>query len=327
MIRIGLLGASRISRGAILEPARDLEDVIVSTVAARDPDRASQFAREEGIAGVEPNYAALVASSNVDLVYNGLPPSEHARWTIEALKAGKHVLCEKPFAMNADEASAMVEASLVSEGQLIEAFHYRFHPAFQRLLDLVEEGTIGRLQRLEAYFNVPIAYSPGELRYEPALGGGAMMDLGCYPVHWVRTVMQEEPRVESASSVVHQAGVDVRTEADLAFPSGVVAHVHASMAEDLPNGLDDELRLHGEDGEIVFQNPLVPNEGHEIVLRNAAGETREVVPGRTTYHHQLRHVLDVLAGRQLPITGGDDSINNMRVLDHIYAHAGRGSDW
>jgi predicted dehydrogenase len=125
MIRIGLLGASRVSRYAIIDPATGIEGIQVSSVAARDPDRAAMFAEENGIPYVEVDYESLVTSHNVDIVYNGLPPSSHARWSIAALEAGKHVLCEKPFAMNAGEAQAMVGAADRSGKFLIEAYHYR----------------------------------------------------------------------------------------------------------------------------------------------------------------------------------------------------------
>ena len=132
MIRIGLLGASRVSRYAVIEPAAHIDGIEVHTVAARDAARAAAFAEELAIPHVAADYEALIASDAVDLVYNGLPPSSHARWTIAALEAGKHVLCEKPFAMNATEAQAMVDAAGRTGKILVEAYHYRFHPLFAR---------------------------------------------------------------------------------------------------------------------------------------------------------------------------------------------------
>ena len=202
-IRIGLLGASKIARGAVIAPAADIDGVAVTRVAASDRKRAEAYAREHGIPGVEDDYESLVASDDVDLVYNALPPSGHCAWTLAALANGKHVLCEKPFAMNADEAAQMVEASENAPGVLIEAFHYRYHPAFRRLLDILAEGSIGCIQRLSAFFNVTIPHRPGELRHTLELGGGALMDLGCYPLHWVRTVVGEEPDVVSAEATPH----------------------------------------------------------------------------------------------------------------------------
>ena len=322
MIRIGLLGASRVSRYAVIEPARVVEGVEVSSVAARDPAKAAVFAEENEIPHVEADYEALITSDAVDLVYNGLPPGSHARWTIAGLEAGKHVLCEKPFAMNAGEAQAMVDAAERSGNLLIEAYHYRFHPLFTRVLEVSSPGCIGAARELDAHFNVRIRYTPGEIRYDPALGGGAMMDLGCYCVHWVRTVMGMEPRVLSAAAVRHESGVDVEMEAVLEFPGGVRARVRSSMAEDLPGGLDAGLVIKGETGTVTVVNPVAPHAGNELIVETGDGTTREEVGGETTYAYQLRHVRDVVNGAADPLIGGGDAIATMRVLDDIYRLAG-----
>lgn len=322
MIRIGLLGASRISRGAVIEPAARIDGVEVSCVAARDPDRAVGFASEHGIPGVEGDYDALIASDEVDLVYNGLPPSGHASWSIAALEAGKHVLCEKPFAMNTAEAQAMVDAAARTGNVLIEAFHHRFHPAIIRMLELVHGGAIGTVQQLYGRFKHPIAFNPTEIRYVPELGGGAMMDLGCYTVHWVRSVMGIEPEVVSASAAVHDSGVDTSMEAEFAFPGGATAKVECSMSEELPDELDVDLEVAGDTGTLTMTNPLVPHIGSEITIESDGGSVREEFAGEATYFHQLEHVVQVLNGRAAPMTGGADAIGNMRVLDAAYSLSG-----
>ena len=322
MIRIGLLGASRISRGAVIEPAARIDEVEVSCVAARDPGRAAAFAKEHGIPHVEPDYEALVGSDAVDIVYNGLPPSGHAPWSIAALEAGKHVLCEKPFAMNADEAQAMVDAADRNDRFLVEAFHHRFHPAWVRALEIVRGGALGTVQRMNGRFNVAIAFDPGEIRYKPELGGGAMMDLGCYPVHWVRSVMRTEPAVISASATRHESGVDTSMRAELEFPGGVLATVECSMSEDLPEGLDVDLEVDGDAGKLIMTNPLVPHAGSEIIVERNGETVREEFAGESTYYHQLLHTAQVLRGEAEPLTGGADAVGNMRVLDAAYRLAG-----
>jgi predicted dehydrogenase len=322
MIRIGLLGASRVSRYAVIEPAAAIEGIGVIAVAARDAARAASFAGENRISRVEADYESLVASDAVDLVYNGLPPSGHARWTIAALEAGKHVLCEKPFAMNAGEAKAMVDAAERTGKVLVEAYHYRFHPLFARVLEALESGAIGAVQGIRAHFNVRILPEPAEIRYDPALGGGAMMDLGCYCVHWARTVMGAEPEVLSAAAVLHETGVDVEMQAVLGFPHGIRAEVRAAMAGDLAEGLDAGLEITGKSGKLTVVNPVSPHMGHELVIEAAGRRTREEVAGQTTFAHQLRHVISVLDGEVEPLTGGSDAIANMRVLDRIYELAG-----
>ena len=326
MIRIGLLGASRVSRYAVIEPAATIAGIEVHAVAARDAARAASFAAENGIPNVAADYAALLAGDEVDLVYNGLPPSSHARWTIAALEAGKHVLCEKPFAMNAGEAQAMVDAAGRTGKVLIEAYHYRFHPLFARVLEVLDSGVIGAVQDISAHFNVRILPEPGEIRYDPGLGGGAMMDLGCYCVHWARSVMRTEPEVLSATAIRHESGVDVDMRAALGFPGGVTAELRAAMSGELPEGLDAGLEITGERGKVTVVNPIAPHMGHELIIEAAGGTRREEVAGQTTFAHQLRHVIGVLQGTVEPLTGGSDAIATMRVLDDIYRAAGMRPD-
>jgi predicted dehydrogenase len=322
MIRIGLLGASRISHGAIIEPAAKIDGVEVSCVAARDADRAADFAKEHGIPHVAHDYDALIAGDQVDLIYNGLPPSGHARWSIAALEAGKHVLCEKPFAMNSDEAQAMVDAAETTGNILIEAFHHRFHPAWIRALEIIRGGALGTVRRIYGRFNVAIGFDPAEIRYVPELGGGAMMDLGCYPVHWVRSVMGTEPEVVSASANRHESGVDTSMQAELEFPNGAMAKVECSMSEDLPEGLDVELEVEGDSGKLIMTNPLVPHAGSEIIVESNGDTVREEFAGESTYYHQLLHTAQVLRGEAVPLTGGADAVGNMRALDAAYRLAG-----
>ena len=320
-IRIGLLGASKISRGAVIGPARELDGVEVTRVAARSPERAQAFADEHGIEAIETDYAALVESGAVDLVYNGLPPSGHAEWSMRALAAGKHVLCEKPFAMNAREVETMLEAAAASGAHLVEAFHHRYHPLWHRIVELLAEGSVGDIRDIEAHFWTPIPWREGELRYAPELGGGAMMDLGCYPVHWSRTVVGAEPEVVSASATWHETGVDLSMEAQLEFPGGETAKVFCSMDEHKLRNSESAIVVSGSAGRMTVVNPLAPHAGHSLTIETADGSRSEEVPGQSTYYHQLEWMLDVIAGRREPLTGGRDGLETMRVIDAVYALA------
>mgnify|MGYP003643450148 FL=1 len=320
MIRIGILGAAKIAPKALIQPARERTDCGVVAVAARDADRAQAYADEHGIPHVAGSYEALLARNDIDLIYNALPPHRHADLTIAALEAGKAVLCEKPFAMNAGEASRMVEASIHTGKPLIEAFHYRFHPAFQRVLDIVRSGQLGAVRRIEAAFDVTIPYRPGELRHTLAVGGGALMDLGCYPLHAVRTLIGAEPTVVSATAHCEHPGVDLRTVAELAFPGGETASIRTSMAPDTP--FDAWIRVEGSDGRLEIINPIHPHRGHSITATINGKTETFTVDGEATYNHQLAHVIDVLAGRAAPLTGGQDAVGNMAAIDAIYRAAG-----
>lgn len=292
------------------------------SVAARAESRARDYAKAHGIPNFEADYDALLARPDVDLVYNGLPPSEHKHWTIAALSAGKHVLCEKPFAMNGSEAEEMVRVAKETGNTLIEAFHYRFHPLFARVLKLLDSGAIGTLREIKCHFNVPVVFSVAELRYNKHLGGGAMMDLGCYPVHWARTLTGEEPKVVSVNAEWHESGVDTAMGAELVFPSGIVANIRCSMSEKLPDRIDAYLKVIGEKGSLAAENPLAPQMGHELILESDGHDVSETFDRSTTYLYQLRHIVDVIEDASMQVTGGADAVNNMRVLDAIYRVAG-----
>ncbi|MFN7179280.1 Gfo/Idh/MocA family protein [Hyphomonas sp.] len=320
MIRIGILGAAKIAPKAVIVPASKRADCSVVCVAARDGEKARAYAGEHGIPEWEASYEALIARRDIDLIYNALPPHRHMDLTIAALEAGKAVLCEKPFAMNAREARAMTEAAARSGRPLVEAFHYRFHPMFEEILRQVNEGAIGKLCAVRAEFSVAIKYRPGELRHDPALGGGALMDLGCYALHWARTVAGSEPEVKSASARLSEHGADLVTEANLEFPGGVPAKVRTSM---MPGQrFKALLALQGTEGVLVARNPLHPSLGSSITIRRGLSIRRYSVEGQTTYDHQLAHMIDVMKTNAPPLTGGADAVANMALIDAVYAAAG-----
>ena len=184
-------------------------------------------------------------------------------------------------------------------------------------MSVLKAGTIGDLERVDCHFNVPVPYSPTELRYRKELGGGAMMDLGCYPVHWARTVAGGKPKVIAASAHWHETNVDVAMTAELEFPNGVSASLGCSMSEDLPDWLDAYLEVTGSNGVLTVENPLAPHIGHKLTL-DVGGDCRsETLDGETTYYYQLKHVVDVIENDEVPLTGGIDAIETMRVVDCI----------
>ncbi len=315
-LRIGVLGAARIAPKALVDPAAKLDGVTVTRVAARDPERARAFADEHGIAGVAADYGQLVAADDVDVVYNPLPMSLHAEWTIEALRAGKHVFCEKPFASNASEAAEMVRVADETGLVLGEAFHYRYHPMFLRILDEVASGRIGRIERVEARFDVPI--SQPDIRWDYATSGGSLMDLGCYPMSWVRHVTGEEPEVVSATAEVGPPHIDAAISAELRFPSGASGLVASAM----DRGPTLELTIEGGEGRIEATNPMAPQNGNLLRITTAAGTTAGPVEAGISYDHMLRAFVDHLVhGAPFP-TAGADSIANMAAIDAVYTAAG-----
>ncbi|HEY1752412.1 MAG TPA: Gfo/Idh/MocA family oxidoreductase [Caulobacteraceae bacterium] len=319
MYRIGLLGASKIAPPAVIAPARNSPDFEVVAVGARDAGRARAYADEHGIAHVAGSYAELVSRDDIDVVYNALPPAGHEAWTIAALEAGKAVLCEKPFAMNAAQARRMTEAAERTGRLLVEAFHYRFHPVIRRAEQLIRDGALGRLTRARAEFKGTIPRSPDELRWRAELGGGGLMDLGCYPIHALRTLIGAEPQVTRATGRFED-GVDVEMAASFVFPGGVEAEMACAMTAP---GFTAPLTIEGERGSLEIINYLAPQLGCRFTATVDGRTETQATDGPSTYEAQLAHLAEVLAGKTAPLTGGADAVANMTAIDSIYEAAGR----
>src|SRR5947209_5075309 len=178
-LRIGCLGAARIAPAALSKPARGDDEVEATAVAARDASRARAFAAKHGVPVVHDSYEALLADPDVDAIYNPLPNGLHGLWTLRALEAGKHVLCEKPFTANAAEAVLVADAAKASGLMVMEAFHWRYHPMAARMLEVIASGDLGDVRRVEAALCFPLPLF-NDIRYQLDLAGGALMDAGCY---------------------------------------------------------------------------------------------------------------------------------------------------
>jgi len=314
VLRIGLLGASRIAGPAVIAPVSKSDTFVVTAVAARDAGRARAYAEKHGIAGVAEDYAALLRREDVDIVYNGLPPSGHAEWTIAALEAGKAVLCEKPFARNAVEAAQMVAAATRTGNLLLEAFHYRHHAVMHRAKAIVASGMLGRLTRGEANVSVTTPNISGELRWAAELGGGGLMDLGCYPLHALRTLIGGEPVITGAQGQF-AGGVDAEITASLRFPGDVEAQIACSMVKP---GVFARLILTGEAGSLSIDNFIAPQYGCRFTDTIDGVTIEEPVEGSATYEAQLDHLRAVMLDGAAPLTGGQDAIGNMAAIDAIY---------
>ncbi len=226
-LRIGILGAARIAR-SFVEAVRPSGKVIVAAVASRDVERATVFARELGIARVHASYDALFADPDIDAVYVPLPNNLHAQWSIRAASAGKHVLCEKPLAASAAQARAMFEAAQNNGVYLVEAYPYRAQAQTLKVRELLAARAIGRIQLVQASFGFPLT-DAANIRMDPHLAGGALMDAGSYPVSFVRTVTGTAPSRVSALSRWGATGVDVTTMATLEYPDGLLAQISCAF--------------------------------------------------------------------------------------------------
>ncbi len=283
-VRIGILGAARIAPSAVIKPARKVGDATIVAVAARDRSRADAFASKHGIPTVHDSYAALIADPAIDAIYNPLPNGLHAQWTVAALEAGKHVLCEKPFTANTKEAKDVAAVAARTGLVAMEAFHYRYHPLAMRMREIVESGELGATVRIDTALCFPLPKF-SDIRYQYDLGGGATMDVGCYTVHMARLLGCEEPTVVSAEARLRTPDVDRAMRAELAYPSGHTGRITCSMWSSW--AIQTYARVNGERGELRVINPTSPQLWHRMRMK-VGGEARtEHFPRKPTYEYQL----------------------------------------
>ena len=319
-LRIGILGAARIADEGIVTPARTLGHQVV-TVAARDRSRAEAFAAERGIATVHDSYAAVIADPDVDLVYNALVNSLHARWNIAALQAGKHVLSEKPLTSNAEQARAVRAAALACSGQVVEGFHYRHHPVNLRLGELVTSGALGDIRRVDLVLATPPPPDT-DPRWSPQLAGGATMDLGCYVLDAARQLgswIGAPPQIATVAARLRAPEVDASMRIELAYPGGVRGHCTWDMnaAERIMTWT-----VTGTEGTATSPAFAVPHTDNRLLVTRDGRTSEEVLGDQTSYTYQLARLADALQGGQPFPPGIDGSVANAELIDECYRRAG-----
>lgn len=327
MFRWGVLSTAKIGRDQVIPQLQDSENGVVAAIASRDLEKGKALAARFGIPRVHGSYDALLADPEVDGVYIPLPTSQHIEWSLKAIEAGKHVLCEKPIASNAAEAERMAATARETGRTLVEAFHWRYHPLAERMRAVVAGGELGRLRHLEAWFCFPMIF-PNDIRWRWDLAGGALMDTGCYTISMLRhlaaadpAVPASEPTVTSARAWLRTPQVDRRFEAALRWPDGRTGRIVCGLLTGTI--VRTSLRAVGDTGEMRVLNPLVPHLGNWLRVRGASGRRSEQVPrGESTYTHQLR-AFAAAVGHGAPVpTGPADAVANMRVIDAAYRAAG-----
>jgi predicted dehydrogenase len=321
-LRLGILGAARISERAIVAPARDTGSRLVA-VAARDRTRAEAFAEEHGVEHVHGSYADVIADPEVEAIYNPLANGLHGPWNLAAVQAGKHVLSEKPFASNAEEAAEVRDAAEKAGVVVLEGFHYVFHPVMQRMLELLDSGEMGDLERVEAVMVIP-APDDDDPRWSLPLAGGALMDLGCYALHAHRMLAPwggGEPTLVAARGEAREGkpGVDEWLDVDLEFPDGATGSARCNMAGDFERMT---CRIVGSRGVATAANFVLPQRDDRIFVATPAGERVEQLGTRPSYTYQLEAFTARLREDEpLPIDA-DDAVASMQLIDRCYRAAG-----
>jgi predicted dehydrogenase len=316
-VRWGLLGASRIAVREFLPALAEEGGGLAQVVGARDPSRAQRFAAQHGVARSVVGYQAVVEAPDVDAVYVALPNDLHTRWAAAAARSGKAVLCEKPLGMDQADASTLVAAT--GPGALLwEALVFAFHPQTERLQSLVG-AELGGIVRIEADFSF-VLKNPSDFRWDPAHGGGALYDIGCYCIRLARLLTGAEPDRAEASAVLGETGVDLSTEATLYFPDGATCRFSCSFAR--PDRWDATVT--GPGGSITATNPFHPGTGDALTLRRSDGAVQDWrAPPGSSFVHGLRHIHRVLRGAEAPRYLVDpESLRQARAMDLVRAAAG-----
>jgi predicted dehydrogenase len=313
----GVLSTARIA-ARLIEGARASDVADVVAIGSRKLASARSFADAHGIPRAHGSYDALLADPGVEAVYIPLPNSMHVDWTLRALRAGKHVLCEKPMDRRPQRVAEAFDAAAEAGLVLSEAFMWRHHPQTVRLRSLLDEGAIGELRLIRASFSFVLA-GDSDVRLDPALDGGALMDVGCYCVSGARLAAGGEPLSISAEAVTGRSGVDTRMTGLLRFGGDVLATIDCAI--DVVGR--SELELAGSRGRLLLADPwhgIAP----QIVLER--GGERELVEIELAdpYRLELDNMHAAVRGGHAPLLGRDDALGQARAIDALYRSAAEG---
>ena len=317
----GVLGNATIARKCVIPAIQKSRNGRVHALATRSAGHAQDFIDAQGIETVYEDYGKLLEDPRIDIVYIPLPNHLHLPWTVRAIEAGKHVLCEKPLACTASEARAIAEAAADRQRQVMEGFMYRFHPRSLRIKAMVEDGAIGTLRLVRSAFCYHmdpqrLAQARGA-RLDPQMGGGALLDVGCYSVSLARWLMNAEPLAVQAQAVFHDSGVDTHFAGTMRFAGDRMATLEASFI----SALQQTYSAIGDQGALELpHNAFIPWEQEAHYTQRGPDEehgTLHAVAPADEYQLMVEHFADAVAGRTALAFSLEDSIANMHVLDAL----------
>jgi predicted dehydrogenase len=309
----GILSTALINQ-KVLAGARESDRVEVIAVASRDQLRADRYAREVGIERAYGSYDALLADPDVEAVYISLPNTLHVEWSIRALEAGKHVLCEKPLTPRAEEAQAAFAVAKRAGRFLMEAFMWRHHPQARRLRELLQEGAIGDLRLVRSAFSYGLD-DPANIRLSTELEGGGLMDVGCYCVSGARLLAGEPERVYGERTL-GPTGTDIVFSATMRHPGGVLAQFDCGTS--LPDR--DELEAIGSEGSLFLDDPWHCT--NPVIELRRDGRVEEIrLEVANPYRLELENMSDAIRGEAEPLLGRDDAVAQARALGALVRSA------
>lgn len=304
----GLLSTARINR-ALIKPLTSSKRTHLLAVASRDISSAEAYARKWKIPRAHGSYEALLADPEIDVIYNSLPNHLHTEWTIKALKAGKHVLCEKPIALTIPDVDAMIAASKETGKILMEAFMYRHHPQTLKVKEIVESGVLGKLQFIRGSFTYNLEHV-GDIRSKAETGGGSIWDVGCYPIGYARCVVGAEPFEVFGWQVMGAGGVDDTFIGQMRFPDDV----HMQFDSGLKSASRSHIEIVGTQGALNIPNPYKPNYKDKIELQRGSRIEVIKIKGQELYLGEVDDMCDAILSGKAPRISLADSRANVSVL-------------
>jgi len=322
-LKWGILGTGKIA-GTFAKGVAASQTGVLTAVGSRTKAAADRFSAEYGPIRAYASYEELLEDSNVEAVYISLPNHLHAEWTVQCARAGKHILCEKPFTVNHAEAEATIDFVRECDVFLMEAFMYRCHPQTARLRELVRDGAIGEVRIIQSNFCYNMGPKYENIRLSNPAAGGGIMDVGCYTVSMARMIAGAEPdSVTGMGTIGPISRVDEQAAAALRFPNGAVANLACATQA----AADSELRIWGSEGSIRVPNPWFPGEkDNRILLRRTGQDVEEILVEAPVplYAVEADTVAQHIAARQAPppCMTWDDTLGNMAVLDAWRAAVG-----
>jgi predicted dehydrogenase len=314
----GLLSTARIN-SALIPPLRASKRNHLLAVASRTQEASDRYAREHKITRAHGSYEALLTDPEIDVVYNPLPNHLHAEWTIKAVEAGKHVLCEKPLALSVEEVDAIQEAARKHGRIVAEAFMYRHHPQTLKVQELVKSGALGELKLIRGSFSFVLSRE-GDVRLDPAMGGGSIWDVGCYPISYARTVFGAAPLEVFGWQVTGPTGVDLTFVGQMRFDRDVYAQIDSSFA--IP--FHAFMEIVGKEGTLNIPTPFKPGTDEKIYLTRGDKTETIKIKGQELYIGEVEDMADaILLGRE-PRISLDDSRANVAVISSLLESARTG---
>ena len=304
----GLLSTARINR-ALITPLNASKRNKLLAVASRRRTSAEDYAREWKIPRAHGSYEALINDPEIDVIYNSLPNHLHAEWTIKALQAGKHVLCEKPFALSLAEADAMISASRETGKVLAEAFMYRHHPQTLKVKVMVDSGMLGELQTVKGGFTFTLS-SEDDIRSKKETGGGSIWDVGCYPISYARAIINAEPIEVFGWQVLGTGGADVSFFGQMRFPNDVYAQFDSGFIS--PDR--SQVEIIGSRGTLNIPEPFKPGRDEKVYLTQGDRNETIKIQGSELYSGEVEDMADAILTGKPPRISLDDSRGNTAVI-------------